>query len=132
MWSIWTISGRENKTRTSLDKHIHTTHVILINKVIAHSAVPSQAAPLVWFLLQPQLGKERLVAVPRKIADTRATMRILNCSRWKLWDLTRHDPDFPRPRIIAGKNSWFEDELAEYMESRPQRQYAATADTAAS
>ncbi len=52
-------------------------------------------------------------------------MRILNCSRWKLWDLSRNDPDFPRPRIIAGKNSWFVDELAEYMESRPQRQYTA-------
>ncbi len=68
----------------------------------------------------------------REIADTRATMRLMNCSRWKLWDLACNDPDFPRPRIIAGKNSWFVDEIEAYKESRPQRQYAATADTAAS
>ena len=34
--------------------------------------------------------------------DTNATMRALNCSRWKLWDLCRNDPDFPNPRDIAG------------------------------
>ena len=68
----------------------------------------------------------------REIADTRGTMRLMNCSRWKLWDLNCNDPDFPRPRVIAGKNSWFVDEIEAYKESRPQRQYTATADTAAS
>ena len=36
--------------------------------------------------------------------DTNATLAALNCSRWKLWDLCRNDPDFPKPRDIAGKN----------------------------
>ncbi len=83
--------------------------------------------------LQPQLGKDCTLPEPtREIADTRATMRLMNCSRWKLWDLSRNDPDFPRPRDIAGKNAWFVDEIEAYKESRPQRQYAPTADTAAS
>jgi predicted DNA-binding transcriptional regulator AlpA len=61
---------------------------------------------------------------PRKIIDAPATMRSLNCSRWKLWDLCRNDDDFPKPRTIAGKRSWFVDELERYKESRPCRQYA--------
>ena len=64
----------------------------------------------------------------REIADTRTTMRILNCSRWKLWDMSCNDPDFPRPRVIAGKNQWFIDELETYKESRPRRQYVAAVD----
>lgn len=64
---------------------------------------------------------------PRKIIDAPATMRALNCSRWKLWDLCRNDDDFPKPRMIAGKRSWFVDELEAYKESRPCRQYADTA-----
>ncbi len=64
---------------------------------------------------------------PRKIVDAPATMRSLNCSRWKLWDLCRNDDDFPKPRMIAGKRSWFVDELERYKESRPCRQYADTA-----
>ena len=60
----------------------------------------------------------------RKIIGTAATMRSLNCSRWKLWDLSRNDDDFPKPRMIAGKNSWFMDEVEEYKVSRPCRQYA--------
>ena len=59
--------------------------------------------------------------------DTNATMRALNCSRWKLWDLCRNDSDFPKPRAIAGKNSWFAKEIEAYKESRPCRQYADTA-----
>jgi len=59
--------------------------------------------------------------------DTAATLNALNCSRWKLWDLCRNDPDFPKPRMIAGKRSWFVDELERYKESRPCRQYAETA-----
>ena len=62
----------------------------------------------------------------REITDTHGTRRLMNCSRWKLWDLSRNDPDFPRPRIIAGKNSWYVDEIEAYKESRPQRQYTAT------
>ena len=57
--------------------------------------------------------------------DTNATMRALNCSRWKLWDLCRNDPEFPKPRDIAGKNSWFAEEIEAYKESRPRRIYAA-------
>ncbi len=61
---------------------------------------------------------------PRKIIGTAATMRSLNCSRWKLWDLCRNDDEFPNPRMIAGKNQWFQDEVEAYKESRPCRQYA--------
>ncbi len=64
---------------------------------------------------------------PLKIIDAPATMRSLNCSRWKLWDLCRNDDDFPKPRMIAGKRSWFVDELERYKESRPCRQYADSA-----
>ncbi len=60
---------------------------------------------------------------PRKIIGTRATMASLNCSRWKLWDLVKNDPDFPKPRVIAGKNSWFQDEIEPYKSSRPVRRY---------
>ena len=63
----------------------------------------------------------------RKIIDAPATMLSLNCSRWNLWDLCRNDPDFPKPRMIAGKRSWFVDELERYKESRPCRQYADSA-----
>ncbi len=57
--------------------------------------------------------------------DTNDTLRALNCSRWKLWDLCRNDPDFPKPRDIAGKNQWFKSEIETYKESRPRRIYAA-------
>ncbi len=60
---------------------------------------------------------------PRKIIDAPATMRSLNCSRWKLWDLCRNDDDFPAPRMIAGKRAWFMDEIETYKESRPCRVY---------
>ena len=57
--------------------------------------------------------------------DTNATMRALNCSRWKVWDLCRNDPNFPNPRDVAGKNQWFGNEIEEYKKSRPRRIYAA-------
>jgi len=57
--------------------------------------------------------------------DTNATKRSLNCSRWKLWDLCRNDPEFPKPREIAGKNQWFGNEIEAYKKSRPRRIYAA-------
>ena len=59
--------------------------------------------------------------------DTNATMRALNCSRWKLWDLCRNDPEFPRPRAIAGKNQWFKSEVENYKVTRPCRLYADSA-----
>ena len=60
---------------------------------------------------------------PREIGDTCAVMRSLNCGRWKVWDLCRNDPDFPAPRMIAGKRAWFMDEVETYKESRPRRVY---------
>ena len=59
--------------------------------------------------------------------DTAATLRALNCSRWKLWDLCRNDPEFPKPRDIAGKNQWFGTEIETYKATRPCRQYAESA-----
>ena len=59
------------------------------------------------------------------MAADNATLAALNCSRWKLWDLCRNDPEFPKPRDIAGKNSWFAEEIVAYKKSRPCRIYAA-------
>ena len=57
--------------------------------------------------------------------DTTGAKRALNCSRWKLWDMCKNDPDFPKPRDIAGKNQWLQSEIEEYKLSRPRRIYAA-------
>ena len=57
--------------------------------------------------------------------DTKAVMRALNCSRWKVWDLCRNDSEFPNPRDVAGKNQWTQDEIETYKGSRPRRVYAA-------
>ena len=59
--------------------------------------------------------------------DTKAVMRALNCSRWKVWDLCRNDPEFANPREIAGKNQWTQEEIENYKASRPRRVYAAVA-----
>ena len=60
-----------------------------------------------------------------ELYDTRAVCLSLNCGRWKVWDLCKNDPDFPKPRDIAGKNSWFKSEIEAYKKSRPRRVYAA-------
>ena len=57
--------------------------------------------------------------------DTNATLAALNCSRWKLWRMCKDDPDFPKPREIAGKNQWTQQEIEDYKLSRPRRIYAA-------
>ena len=68
----------------------------------------------------------------REITDAIGARGLLNCGRTKLWRLCCNDPDFPRPRVIAGKNSWFVDEIEAYKESRPQRQYTAAETDSAS
>ncbi len=57
--------------------------------------------------------------------DTAGTTRALNCKRWKIWDLCKNDPEFPKPRVIAGKNQWFQSEIENYKRTRPRRIYAA-------
>jgi predicted DNA-binding transcriptional regulator AlpA len=64
-------------------------------------------------------------AIP--LYDTKDTMRALNCSRWKVWDLCRNDSEFPNPRDVAGKNQWTQEEIEKYKASRPRRIYAAVA-----
>jgi len=54
-------------------------------------------------------------------------MRALNCSRWKVWNLCHTDPEFPKPREIAGKNQWFATAIEAYKATRPCRQYADSA-----
>ncbi len=71
----------------------------------------------------PQDPTPKTTAKP--LYDTNATLAALNCSRWKLWDLCRNDPEFPKPRDIAGKNAWFAAEIEAYKKSRPRRIYAA-------
>lgn len=45
-------------------------------------------------------------------------------SHWKVWDLCRRDPEFPKPRMIAGKRAWFVSEIRDYIQTRPRRCYA--------
>ncbi len=73
----------------------------------------------------PQDTPRKTTANP--LYDTAATLLALNCSRWKLWDLCKRDPDFPKPRDIAGKNQWFGTEIETYKTTRPRRRYADTA-----
>ncbi len=71
----------------------------------------------------PQDTPPKTTETPRY--DTNATLLALNCSRWKLWDLCRNDPDMPNPSDVAGKNQWFGNEIEAYKKSRPRRIYAA-------
>ena len=59
----------------------------------------------------------------REICHMRDVQRAMKCGRWKIYDLSKNDPEFPRPRLIAGKLSWFVDEIELFKESRPRRQY---------
>ena len=63
-------------------------------------------------------------ALPVVIHERKVREALGDCSHWKVWDLCRNDPDFPAPRMIAGKRSWFLAEIKAYIESRPRRQYA--------
>ena len=67
----------------------------------------------------------RKTTTPNPLYDTNATLAALNCSRWKLWNLCKTDPDFPLPRDIAGKNQWTQQEIEDYKLTRPRRIYAA-------
>ena len=62
--------------------------------------------------------------LPEIIHERKVRKALGDCSRWKVWDLCNHDPEFPKPRMIAGKRSWFLAEIKDYIESRPRRQYA--------
>lgn len=42
----------------------------------------------------------------------------LNISERRLHQL-RADPDFPKPRVVGGRNRWLIEELATYLRSRP-------------
>ncbi len=64
---------------------------------------------------------------PRPVGDVRATQASLNICRTSLYKLLHNDPDFPAPITIAGKLTWFLDEIEAYKESRPRRQYAKAA-----
>ncbi len=64
---------------------------------------------------------------PRSVLDVRATLAALNICRTSLYKLLHTDPDFPAPITIAGKLTWFLDEIEAYKESRPRRQYAKAA-----
>ena len=65
------------------------------------------------------------VTTPNPLYDNAGVQLSMNCSRWKVWDLVKRDPDFPKPRDIAGKNQWTQQEIEEYKLSRPRRIYAA-------
>ena len=63
--------------------------------------------------------------LPIIIHEPKVRKALGNCSHWKVWDLCKNDPDFPKPRMIAGKRSWFKAEIKDYIESRPRRVYTA-------
>ena len=62
--------------------------------------------------------------LPKIIHERKLREALGDISRWKVWDLCNRDPDFPKPRMIAGKRSWFVAEIKDYIETRPRRQYA--------
>ena len=62
--------------------------------------------------------------LPEIIHEKKVRKALGDCSHWKIWDLCNRDPEFPKPRMIAGKRSWFVAEIKDYVESRPRRQYA--------
>ncbi len=64
---------------------------------------------------------------PRPVGDVRAVRRSLNICRTTLYKLMREDPDFPAPFSIAGKLTFFLDEVEHYKATRPRRQYADSA-----
>ena len=64
------------------------------------------------------------VTTANPLYDNAGVQLSMNCSRWKIWDLVKHDPDFPKPRDIAGKNQWTQQEIEDYKLSRPRRIYA--------
>ena len=68
-------------------------------------------------------GEDRL---PIIIHEPKVREALGDCSRWKVWDLLRNDPEFPPPRIIAGKRSWFLAEIKDYIETRPRSSPACT------
>ncbi len=63
--------------------------------------------------------------LPEIIHEREVRKALGECSRWKVWDLCNHDPEFPKPRMIAGKRSWFKTEIKDYIETRPRRVYTA-------
>ena len=61
--------------------------------------------------------------LPEIIHEREVRKALGNISRWKVWDLCKNDPDFPKPRDIAGKRSWFVAEIKNYIVTRPRRRY---------
>ena len=54
----------------------------------------------------------------------------LSCSRWKIWNLERTDPEFPAARDVGGMKRWLASEIIAYLESRPRRVYRDEAEGA--
>ena len=52
---------------------------------------------------------------------TSATVRekLGNCSDMTIWRKLKHDPDFPRPRVIAGRRFWWQTDILAYIERQP-------------
>ena len=47
--------------------------------------------------------------------------------RTTLWRLIKTDPEFPAPFKIGNCLRWYEEEIAEYLRTRPRRQYTMEA-----
>ena len=60
----------------------------------------------------------------RAVGDMRAAMQSLNCGRSTLYKLLKTDPAMAQPFMVAGKITFFMDEIEDYKASRPRRQYA--------
>lgn len=64
----------------------------------------------------------------RKRLDARQVRKVLGAEgkpigRNTLERLLNRDPEFPAPIMTGGVRHWFADEIAQYIESRPRRQY---------
>ena len=61
------------------------------------------------------------------VGDTHAAQRALNIGRTTLYSLLKNDPEFPKPIMIAGKLTFFMNEIETYKATRPRRQYSTLA-----
>ena len=61
---------------------------------------------------------------PRPIGDVNDVKRSLKVGRTSVEKLLRTDPAFPKPWMILNKRVWFMDEVEDYKQAQPRRQYA--------
>lgn len=65
------------------------------------------------------------------VLRVRPVAKLLGTSITTVWELSRHDPDFPRPiKITSQITAWRADELYKWLASRPRVQFKGVAENA--